>query len=78
MNTSPEQVQIVRTVISEFLPMIQSSACGEKVLGIVLKYVKGNANQATTRCEVHRLRLQRQKGFARPTPRPEPANRRED
>src|SRR5690349_15289198 len=26
----------------------------------------------------HRLRLQRQKGFARPTPRPEPASRRED
>jgi hypothetical protein len=52
MNISPEQVQIVRTVINEFLSVAESSLCAEKVLGIVLKYVEGNANQATTRCEV--------------------------
>jgi hypothetical protein len=51
MNASPEQIQIVRTVINEFLPAVENLACAEKVLGIVLKYVEGNANQATTRCE---------------------------
>ncbi len=52
MNMSPEQVQIVRTVINEFLPVAANLACAEKILGIVLKYVEGNANQATARCEV--------------------------
>jgi hypothetical protein len=52
MNVSPEQVQIVSTVINEFLSVSESPLCAEKVFGIVLKYVEGNANQATTRCEV--------------------------
>jgi hypothetical protein len=52
MNTTPEQIQIVRTVTSEFLPVADNPVCAEKVLGIVLKYVAGNANQATTRCDL--------------------------
>ena len=52
MNSSPEQIQIVRTVINEFLPVSNKEAVAEKILGIVLKFVEGNANKATTRCEV--------------------------
>ncbi len=52
MNASPGQNQIVGTVINEFLPVADNQPAAEKILGIVLKYVEGNANQATTRCEV--------------------------
>jgi hypothetical protein len=52
MNSSPEQIQIVGTVLNEFLPVGDNQPATEKILGIVLKYVEGNANQATTRCEV--------------------------
>jgi hypothetical protein len=47
-----EQIQIVRTVINEFLPMAENLSSAEKILGILLKYVEGRADQATTRCEV--------------------------
>ncbi len=47
-----EQIQIVRTVINEFLPVAENLSGAEKILGIVLKYVEGHANQATTRCDV--------------------------
>jgi len=49
---SPEQIQIVRTVVNEFLPVAKNQTCAEKVFKIVLKFVEGDANQATTRCEV--------------------------
>lgn len=52
MNASSEQIQIVRTVTAAFLPVAGNPVCAENVLGIVLKYVEGNVNQATTRCEV--------------------------
>jgi predicted RNA-binding Zn-ribbon protein involved in translation (DUF1610 family) len=48
----PEEIPIVRTVIKEFLAVADNPVCAEKVFGIVREYVEGNANQATTRCEV--------------------------
>jgi hypothetical protein len=47
-----EQIQVVRTVINEFLPVAENLTGAEKILRIVLKYVEGHADQATTRCEV--------------------------
>ena len=52
MNSSPEQIQIVRIVINEFPPVFDRETTVEKILGIVLKFVEGNANKATTRYEV--------------------------
>lgn len=52
MNALPVQIQIVGTVVNEFLLVTDNQPTAKKVLAIVLKYVEGNANQATTRCEV--------------------------
>jgi hypothetical protein len=52
MNPSPEQHQIVSTVINEFLDTVGDTTLTERVLESVLKYVEGNINQATARCEV--------------------------
>ncbi len=52
MNLSFGQIQIVKTVVNEFLPIGGSPTSAVKILEIVLKYASGNANQATTRCEV--------------------------
>src|SRR5450759_4076765 len=54
MKVSLEQIQIVRTVINEFLLVAENPACAGKILGIVLKYVEGNTNKATTRSEVRK------------------------
>ena len=52
MSASPEQVRIVRTVVNEFLEITGNVPCAQKILAVVLKFVEGDANQASTRCAV--------------------------
>jgi tetratricopeptide (TPR) repeat protein len=52
MNSSPEQIQIVRTVVNEFFEITANVPCAEKILQIVQKFAEGKTNTAITRCEV--------------------------
>jgi hypothetical protein len=52
VNLSSEQIQIVKTVVNEFLPIVGHSSSADKILNVVLNYAGGNANKAMTRCEL--------------------------
>ncbi|HEY5297772.1 MAG TPA: hypothetical protein VIK59_07590 [Verrucomicrobiae bacterium] len=55
MNLSFEQIQIVKTLVTEFLPVDGSPTSAEKILETVLKYAVGNANKAATHCEIRNM-----------------------
>ena len=52
MKASPEELSIVKTVTDAFLPIASDPGRADQILAVVLRFVEGNANQATTRCEV--------------------------
>lgn len=53
MNASREQMQIIKTVVTEFLQT--DPATTEEILPNVAKYVQGNINKATVRCGLRDL-----------------------
>jgi len=55
VKTSREVKHIVQTVLNAFLPLARDAVCGQAVLSAVLRYIEGDANQATTRCELRSL-----------------------
>lgn len=52
MNLTPENLKIVKIVVQEFFPDVTSETVAESLLKVVLKFVDGQTNLATTRLEI--------------------------